>query len=104
MADPLVIRGARLLDVDAGELLADRQILIRDGRVEAILSASESAPDDVRVLDLSGLTILPGLIDCHSHLVTEMEFSGIPATTTSAAQEAMTGVRNARDTIEAGFT
>jgi imidazolonepropionase-like amidohydrolase len=104
MADCLVIRGADLLDVDAGEVLEGRQLLIANGAVEAVLRAAEPTPDGARVLDLSGLTILPGLIDCHSHLIGDMEFAGVPATTTSAAEEAMTGVRNARATIEAGFT
>jgi len=104
MADVVILRGARLLDVDAGEILPDRQLLIGDGRVEAVLRAGDPVPDGARALDLAGLTILPGLIDTHSHLIGDMEFAGVPATTTSAAEEAMTGVRNARATIEAGFT
>ena len=104
MADSLVIRGAGLVDVDAGERLDGRQVLVRDGLVEAILRDDEPAPDDARVLDLTGYTVMPGLIDCHSHLIGDMEFAGIPATTTSAAQEAMTGVRNAKATLDAGFT
>src|SRR5262245_40270667 len=104
MAQTTVIRGARLLDVDTGELLDGRQGRVRDGLVEAVLGAVESGPDEARVLDLAGLMVLPGLIDCHSHLIGDMEFAGVPATTTSAAEEAMTGVRNAKATIEAGFT
>jgi imidazolonepropionase-like amidohydrolase len=104
MAQITVIRAARWLDVDAGQVLDGRQILIRDELVEAILERGEPAPDDARVLDLDGLTVLPGLIDCHSHLIGDMEFAGVPATTTSAAEEAMTGVRNARATLDAGFT
>jgi imidazolonepropionase-like amidohydrolase len=104
MAEVVVIRGAALLDVDAGEVLPGRTVLVVDGLVEAILRADEPTPDGARAIDLPGLTILPGLIDCHSHLIGDMEFAGVPATTTSAAQEAMTGVRNARATIDAGFT
>jgi imidazolonepropionase-like amidohydrolase len=104
MADSLVIRGAGLVDVDAGERLDGRQVLVRDGLVEAILRDDEPAPGDARILDVTGLTVLPGLVDCHSHLIGDMEFAGIPATTTSAAQEAMTGVRNAKATLDAGFT
>ena len=93
-----------MLDVDAGEVLADRQVLVDDGAVAAVLGPDEATPADARHIDLSGLTILPGLIDCHSHLVGDMEYAGVPGTLTSEAQEAMTGVRNARATIEAGFT
>ena len=104
MSEAVVIHGAGLLDVDAGGVLLDRQLLVRDGRIEAVLHAGEPTPDDARSLDLAGLTVLPGLIDCHSHLIGDLEFAGIPATATSAAEEAMTGVRNARATIDAGFT
>jgi imidazolonepropionase-like amidohydrolase len=104
MSERVVIHGAELLDVDAGEVLRDRQILVADGRIEAILRSGEPTPDGADLLDLAGLTVMPGLIDCHSHLIGELEYAGIPATTTSAAQEAMTGVHNARATIESGFT
>jgi imidazolonepropionase-like amidohydrolase len=106
MADVTVIRGAALLDVDAGELRRGLQILVADGLIQGVAADAgpDSPPDGARVLDLTGFTVLPGLIDCHSHLVGEMEFAGVPGTTTSAAEEAMTGVRNARATLEAGFT
>ena len=47
---------------------------------------------------------MPGLIDCHSHQIGEMEYAGIPAIDASPAQEALSGVRNAHDTLRAGFT
>ena len=104
MADVVVVRGAGLLDVDAGQVLPDRDVLVADGRVEAVLRAGDPVPDEARAIDLPGLTLLPGLIDCHSHLVGELEYAGVPGTITSEAEEAMTGVRNARATLEAGFT
>ncbi len=102
--DALAIRVGRLLDVESGELLGPRTLLVRDGRVEAVAMPGDGVPDDVRVLDLGGLTVLPGFIDTHSHLVGEVQTAGVPATTTSAAQEALLSVRNARVTLEAGFT
>jgi imidazolonepropionase-like amidohydrolase len=48
--------------------------------------------------------VLPGLIDCHTHLVGEVQSAGIPAVDRTAAQEAFSGVRNARATVMAGFT
>ena len=82
----------------------DRRILVRDGRIEAILAPDDAAPTDAMLVPLAGDWIVPGLIDCHTHLVGEMEYAGIPAVDASAAQEAMSGVRNARATLRAGFT
>ena len=87
-------------------LLPDR---VRAGRGRAHRGASwprTTRPATSRCVDLPGLTLLPGLIDCHAHLVGE-EDSGHGYTellTRTGAQEAMTGVRNARDTLLAGFT
>ena len=98
------VRAGRLLDVESGTTLPDRTLLIADGRVEAVLGPDDGLPDGTPVDDLGGLTVLPGLIDTHSHLVGEVQTAGVPATTTSPAQEALIGVRNARATLEAGFT
>ncbi len=99
------LRPGLLLDVSTGELLADRAVLVDGERIAAVVPAYD-VPADVPVRDLPGHTVLPGLIDCHAHLVGE-EDSGHGYTellTRSGAQEAMTGVRNARDTLRAGFT
>ncbi len=103
-AGPAAIRAGRLLDVETGELALDRTIHVDAARVTAVAAAADGEPDGARRLDLGGLTVLPGLIDTHSHLVGEVQTAGVPGTTTSSAQEALLGVRNARDTIEAGFT
>ena len=99
------LRPDLVLDVSTGELLPDRAVVIDDERISRVMSAAD-LPSDVPLRDLTGHTLLPGLIDCHAHLVGE-EDSGHGYTellTRTGAQEAMTGVRNARDTLRAGFT
>ena len=103
--DRSALRPDLLLDVTTGDLLRDRAVVVEGERIAAVVASSD-VPDGVPVRDLPGLTLLPGLIDCHAHLVGE-EDSGHGYTellTRTGAQEAMSGVRNARDTLRAGFT
>ena len=61
------IKTGRLLDVDAGKELQNQIILISDNRITAVGKALE-IPAGATVIDLSNMTVLPGLIDCHTHL------------------------------------
>ena len=96
------IRAGRLVDVVAGEVLRDRVITVAGERIDAV-EPDDGQPVD---LDLSNHTVLPGLIDCHAHLIGEIEsgqgYAGLVQRT--GAQEALSGVRNARDTVMGGFT
>jgi imidazolonepropionase-like amidohydrolase len=99
------IRAGRLVDVDKGEIRRDQLILIRGGRIEAIKPGSTKVPSGVRAVDLSRYTVLPGLIDCHTHLIGELQSADVLLPLErSEAQEAFSGVRNARATLLAGFT
>ena len=104
-ARPIAIRCGRLLAVESGAVDENRVIHVEaDGRISAIGGVGDGTPDDADVLDLGGLTVLPGLIDVHTHLVGDVQSAGVPSTTTSAAEEVLIGVRHARETIRAGFT
>ena len=69
---PLVVLAGRLVDVAAGDVLSDRALVLDGDRIGEILPASE-APPGARTIDLSERTVLPGLIDCHAHLIGEMD-------------------------------
>ena len=96
------IRAGRMIDVVAGEVVRDRVITVAGERIDAV------GPDDGQPvdLDLPNHTVLPGLIDCHAHLIGEIESGQGYARLVqrTGAQEALSGVRHARDTVMAGFT
>jgi len=100
----IVIHAAHVLDVVAGVWLDDVRLLVEDGRIATILRRDERSPGDASEVVLAGSWVVPGLVDCHSHQVGEMEFAGVPGSMTSAAEEALIGVRNAHTTLSAGFT
>ena len=67
---PVVVKAGRLIDVKAGAVVANAVVLIQDGRVKAV-RAWIAIPADATMIDLSGSTVLPGLIDCRTHLVAD---------------------------------
>ena len=100
------IKAGRLIDVDAGTTLTAQVILIRDGRIAAV-AKDLPIPPNANVIDLSAMTVLPGLIDCHTHLADgTRDPSGDPLSQLkkTAAQVAFESIPNARLTLESGFT
>jgi len=101
----LVVLAGRLVDVVGGEVLEDRALVLDGDRIEDVLPAS-ATPSGRRTIDLSARTVLPGLIDSHAHLIGQMDEGQGYAylVNRSSAQEALTGVTNARDTLLGGVT
>jgi len=103
-AQVTAIRAGRLVDPDKGTVLQNQIILIRGNKVDSV-GAGLRIPSADKVVDLSPMTVLPGLIDCHTHL-SDGAHSGEPLGqfTKTAAQVALESVPNAQVTLESGFT
>jgi imidazolonepropionase-like amidohydrolase len=100
----LAVKAGRLIDVRAGAVMANAVVVVQDGRVKAG-GASAPIPAGAKVIDLSGYTVLPGLIDCHTHLVADAsDADPLSELKSSSAKRAFESVPNARVTLDAGFT
>ncbi|MGC2233568.1 MAG: amidohydrolase family protein [Candidatus Acidiferrum sp.] len=99
-----VIRAGKLVDVDAGRILSNQTIVLRGGKIVAV-GENLAVPPGAKVIDLSKMTVLPGLIDCHTHLADgARDTDPLSQLKKTAAQVALESVPNARITLESGFT
>jgi imidazolonepropionase-like amidohydrolase len=110
-----LIKAGRVLDVKAGVYLPNQGVLVAGDRIKDVGSfdsVKARAPQDAVIIDLGQATLLPGLIDSHSHLLCSMEGRWYPdgeavvmtITRVGQAKRALIGAANARDILEAGFT
>jgi imidazolonepropionase-like amidohydrolase len=97
------IRAGKVIDVVSARTLSNQIILIRNGKIDAI-GDNLSVPANGRVIDLSKSTVLPGLIDCHTHLADAGDGEPVHVLRRSAADLAYAAIPNARLTLLAGFT
>jgi imidazolonepropionase-like amidohydrolase len=105
-ASVTLVRAGKLLDVNSGRMLEHQTILIRGKKIEAI-GADLKAPADAKIIDLSAMTVLPGLIDCHTHLA-DLGGNGngepLDQLRFTAAETAYAAIPNAKVTLLSGFT
>jgi len=103
-AQVTAIKAGKLLDPDSGTVLNDQVILIREKKIEAV-GKGLSIPTGAKVIDLTQMTVLPGLIDCHTH-VADGHSNGEPFNVLkkTASQIVLESVTNAKEMLESGFT
>ena len=104
-AEDIYLTAGSLIDPVSGETVSDPALVISDGVITARGTAgSLAAPEGARVIDLGEAALLPGFIDMHTHLLGDPEDPPYESLSFSDETNAITGVKNARLTLLAGFT
>jgi len=100
---PIVVRAARMVDVTRGQLVAPAVVVISGDKIRSV--GASDVPAGARTIDLGDLTLLPGLIDAHTHLTADIAGDWVTRSVRELpADAALRGARNARVTLLAGFT
>ena len=100
----IAIRAGHLIDSVAGRMAGAQVILVRAGVIEDV-GANVQVPGDARVIDLTAYTVLPGLIDAHTHLtIDQRNQDPLAELEHTAAERAFGSIPNARAVLLAGFT
>ena len=100
--EPVAIKAGRLLDVKTGKIANNVFISIENHRIKNIGS---EAPAGVRVIDLSSALVMPGMVDCHAHILGDLsDFSPASGFRMSSAKKTLWGMRNLKVWLAKGFT
>jgi imidazolonepropionase-like amidohydrolase len=92
-----------MLDVVKGEMMAPAMVVVADGKIRSV--GSRDVPAGATTFDLGDVTLLPGLIDAHTHLTFDISGDWVTRSVRELpADAALRGARNARVTLLAGFT
>jgi imidazolonepropionase-like amidohydrolase len=100
----VIVRAGKVLDVKTGQTASNQAITIEGDKIVSIGPAGNVASEGATIIDLPNATVLPGLIDSHTHITFDPKGLGYESLGISVPREALTGAKNARITLEAGFT
>ena len=104
-AETIYLTAAHMVDPVGGKVVNAPAVVIKGDKIVSVgTAASLPAPVDARKIDLGGATILPGLIDMHTHITSRPDRAGYQSLAISVPAVAVTGVANAMKTLQAGFT
>lgn len=100
-----VIRAGKFIDVENGQVLANQVIVVRDKKIVSVGDGNTAIPNGATLIDLSHMTVMPGLIDCHTHLVGDArDTDPVSELRKTSAARAFESIPNAQVTLLAGFT
>lgn len=100
-----LVRAAHLVDVHAGRLLDAQTLVVSGDHIVAVQPTAQIQPQPGdKVIDLGTATLLPGMIDVHTHLTMDTNFDPYHELSTSVAKSALIGAHNAKITLDAGIT
>jgi imidazolonepropionase-like amidohydrolase len=106
-AGPVLIRTGRLLDLQSGAYKSDQGVMIEGGYIKevgAFTTIRKKISKTVRIVNLGRAALLPGLIDCHSHLFSAMDGRNDTTAQMTEAERLKVGAKHAREYLEAGVT
>jgi imidazolonepropionase-like amidohydrolase len=105
LAQNVYVTADRMLDVTTGRMIVEPAIIIQDGVITQVGTRDRlQVPSAAEVIELPGVTLLPGLIDMHTHLDSDPEAGGFTGLQFTDAYWTVVSVPNAKKTLEAGFT
>jgi imidazolonepropionase-like amidohydrolase len=103
-AEPVtVLKAAHMIDTIAGKRRDNVMVVVRGDRIERVGKINDAIPEGAQVIDLGDKTIMPGLVDSHTHM-TGAPFFGYEGLKVSVPRSALYGAKNARITLLAGIT
>ena len=103
MAESVILNPLQVLNVQTGQL-DKTQIMVSNGKITQMGSNLKKSSTDAKVINLPGITLMPGLMDAHVHLMGNTELKGYAGIGQSSQLATIYGVQNAKNTLLAGFT